>query len=349
MLYFLTALLLSVFFTLAVRRLAIYFNIVDEAREPRKKHLGKMPLLGGTAVFLSFWLVVIYLLFFTKLLGPNLQTNTLLLVCGAGAILMAVGFLDDKYSLPAMPRFIISAGCVLMVVLGGVGLEKITNPFGGVLYLDTWKINLGFLGARSVWSSVLVFVWILGMMYTTKILDGLDGLSTGISSIAALMIFFIASGARWHQPDVALVSLVFAGACLGFLIFNFHPAKIFLGEGGSLFLGFMLGILSVIAGGKIATALLVMAVPVLDLIRVVVMRLRKGKKIWQGDREHLHFQLVDLGFGQKKIVLIFYFIAFVFGITTLFLQSMQKIFALFFLFLLMIFLGLFLASKQKHS
>jgi len=344
--YFFAALILSVIFTVLVRSLAKKLNIMDEPNEERKKHIGRVPLLGGLAIFFSFWLVTGYVIFFTKLFGPNLQPEKLFWVFAASIILMVVGCLDDKYKIKPAPRLLVAAACVLIVILGGVNLDKITNPFGGILYLDFWQAHLGILGTISVSAAMLVFFWILGMMFTTKILDGLDGLSSGITVIGSLMIFFIASGERWHQPDVALLALVFAGACLGFLLFNFYPAKIFLGEGGSLFIGFMLGVLSVIAGGKIATALLVMAVPILDLARVAVVRIRKGKSFWQGDREHLHFRLVDSGLSQRQAVLIFYSIAIIFGTSTLFFQSQQKLYALIFLFLLMLALGIFLARKK---
>ncbi|MBU0545640.1 undecaprenyl/decaprenyl-phosphate alpha-N-acetylglucosaminyl 1-phosphate transferase [Patescibacteria group bacterium] len=344
--YFILAFALSLVATYAVKKFAERAGIVDRPDEKVKKHKKAVPLLGGLAIFLSFWLVVAYLAFFTNLFGANLQPQKLIMVFIASVPLMIIGYFDDKHKLPAVWRLGLSAVCVLLLVLGGLGLNKITNPFGGVLYLDFWQINLGFLGYFSLVSGSLVFLWIIGMMYTTKILDGLDGLSTGIASIASFMIFFIANGERWHQPDVALLSLVFAGACLGFLVFNFYPAKIFLGEGGSLFVGFMLGVLSVISGGKIATALLVMAVPILDLARVVFVRARKGQSIFKGDREHMHFRLLDLGFSHRQTVLLYYTIAFIFGITTLFFQSIQKLFALAVLLALMCLFGFWLGKKE---
>ncbi|MDO8499607.1 MAG: MraY family glycosyltransferase [bacterium] len=339
MIYFLSAFILSVIFTAITRRLALRFGVIDVALIARKKHAGSIPLLGGAGIFLGFWLVSGWALFFTDLLGKNLVANEMFWVFLVGLVIMIVGFLDDKFHLPPLLRFIVSAVCVAVVVWSGVTLDKITNPFGGVIFLDAWKFVPG----------LIVFIWILSMMYTTKILDGLDGLSTGVSVIAAFMIFFIANGERWYQPDVAIWAAIFAGACLGFLIFNFHPAKIFLGEGGSMWLGFMLGVLSVISGGKIATALLVMAVPVLDVARVIIMRIKRGQPIWIGDREHLHFRLVDLGFGEKRTVLFYYLVAILFGLSTLILQSAQKLFMLGVLFVLMIILSLWLSCQPDRK
>jgi len=131
--------------------------------------------------------------------------------------------------------------------------------------------------------------------------------------------------------------LIFSACCLGFLFFNWHPAKIFLGEGGSLLLGFILGVLAIISGGKIAIALLVMGIPILDVIWTIIRRLVAGKNPFKfADRGHLHFRLLDLGLGQKRTVLIFYFLAAIFGVSGLFLQSLGKVFALLILFAIML-------------
>ncbi len=335
MIYFFLAFGLSLLFTWLVGKIAKYFGIVDRPDIERKKHSRPVPLLGGVGIFLAFWLVTGYLACFTNFFEPNLSVIKIGWVFLASVPLLLIGYFDDKYKVRPLWRLLISIFCVVLVIFGGVGLNKITNPLGGVLPVSFWLSN------------ILVFCWVMGMMYTVKILDGLDGLATGITTIGSLMIFFIANGDRWHQPDVALWALVLAGACLGFLFFNFYPAKIFLGEGGGLFIGFMLGIFSVIAGGKIATALLVMALPILDLARVLATRFYKGRKIWTGDREHLHYKLLDFGLSQRQTVLLFYLIAFVFGITTLFLQSAQKIFALIFLLVIMLGVGIKLGQKNN--
>ena len=145
------------------------------------------------------------------------------------------------------------------------------------------------------------------------------------------------------------MALVLAGTCLGFLLFNFHPAKIFLGESGSLFVGFMLGVLAVVGGGKLATALLVMAVPILDLARVMYVRHKRGQAIMQGDREHLHFKLLDRGWSERNVVILYYVVAAAFGTTTLFLQSYQKLLALGFLAIAMIAVGWRIANSPLEG
>ena len=347
MIYFLLAFFLTIVFTWLVKKISLKWKILDKPDGFRKQHSKPVPLLGGLAIFLSFWLIVAYLIFFTNLIGQNIQPTQLIGVFFGSCILMVVGFFDDLRGLPALTRLILSVAAVLLVLAGGVGLTAITNPLGGVFDLNIWQLDLGVWGTVVVLADLLVFFWLMGMMYTSKILDGLDGLSTGIVAIGAFMIFGLSNLSKFYQPDTALIAIVLAGACLGFLIFNFYPAKIFLGEGGSLFLGFALGVLAVIAGGKFATALLVMAVPVMDLIRVIYVRLSRKQHIFQGDREHLHFRLLKVGLSERQTVLWLYLIAFLFGLTTLFFQSQQKLIALIFLAIVMIISIIWLGKKER--
>lgn len=348
MIYFVLALGLSLGLTFLAKNLAARRGLIDLPDGGRKQHGRPTPLGGGLAIFTAFW-VSVALLSLTGQLGQNLAPERLWGVLAGGAILMIFGWFDDQRGLSPSWRLLGGVLAAFLVILGGVGLDKITNPLGGVLRLDGWQVALGPLGQIAVIADLLVFFWLLGMTYTVKILDGLDGLAAGVTAIGALMIFLVANGERWHQPDVALVALVFAGACLGFLFFNFHPAKIFLGEGGGLWLGFTLGVLSVIAGGKIATALLVMAVPILDLIRVVYLRLKTGQPIFHGDRRHLHYRLLDIGFSHQQAVLALYAIAILFGLTTVFLQSFNKLIVLILLAALMLLFGFWLGEKDERG
>ena len=176
------------------------------------------------------------------------------------------GVVDDKYGLKPHESIwgpILAAVCILMA---GIRVGTITNPFGGLITF------VGWIGI------VVTFLWLVGMMYTTKFLDGLDGLVSGIGGIGGLIIFFLSITAISNQPETALISIIFAASCIGFLVFNFNPAKIFLGEGGSLFIGFMLGSLAIVSGGKIATTLLILGIPLLDAVWVVLRRIIVEKK-----------------------------------------------------------------------
>ena len=347
MMYFLVAFGGAIFFTFIVRKLAITSNILDRPEGNRKKHQIPVPLLGGVGIWVSFWLVVGYIVFFTSLFGKSVNSPQLLGIFIGSLIVIILGVLDDKYSLSPRVRLPTTLLAAFIVVISGVSLREITNPFGGVLNLNIWPISIESLGRMFIFGDIVVFFWLVGMMYTTKILDGLDGLATGITTIGAFMIFFLTQTTRFFQPEVGLLALVFAGCCLGFLVFNFNPARIFLGESGSLFLGFFMGTLAVISGGKIATALLVMAVPILDLARVLIVRIVSGKKISEGDREHLHFKLLDRGISVRKTVLLLYAVSFLFGITTLVLPSRMKFVVLIILMLSMVGVGVWLQVGDR--
>ncbi|PIZ95707.1 MAG: hypothetical protein COX81_00335 [Candidatus Magasanikbacteria bacterium CG_4_10_14_0_2_um_filter_37_12] len=344
--YFIFAFFLSLFITAIVRMVMQKYHIVDIPRtKTRKIHKKKIPLGGGLAIFISFFLIIFLLL--SNSFGQEILPKHIWGLFFGGLVLMVGGILDDKYNLKAKYQILFPILAALTVILFGIGPHEITNPLGGVFTLDQWVLSVGTLGNWVVLADTLVFCWLMGMMFTTKFLDGLDGLVTGVVSIGAMMIFFLSLQAQWYQPEVALFSIVFAGCCLGFLVWNWHPAKIFLGEGGSLFTGFMIGSLAIISGGKIATTLLVMGIPALDVIRVIMRRIQKKKPIHIGDNEHLHFKLIESGLTQRQAVLLMYVISFLFGVTTLFLQSSEKLVALVFLFILMLLLGVWFGKKSR--
>jgi len=347
MFYFFSAFILSVLSVLAVKWLAVRYQILDRPDHLRKLQSAPVPLWGGAAIFLSFWIVVGYLALFTDLLTKHFGGYKLFGVFVGSVIILLLGLWEDWRELGIKKRFIFTALAVLAVLFGGVYLDGITNPFGGILPLDFWKINFGILGNVLVVGDTVVFFWLMGMMYTTKILDGLDGLTTGITLIGAIVIYFLTTTTKFHQTDTAILALVLIGACAGFLLFNFYPAKIYLGESGSLFTGFILGVLSITAGGKIATALLVMGIPILDLIRVIWHRKKLGRSIFSGDREHLHFRLVDSGWSVPKTVIFLYLLALLFGLSTLFLSSIAKIVALIILAVGFVGLEIFVSHKIK--
>jgi len=338
---FLASAALAFVLTLAVRSAAIKFKILDYPDNDRKRHTSPVPLWGGLAIFLAFWAMVVWLIFCTNIEHKHLSDASLAgLFLGSG-LLVIIGLIDDKRRLSPIFRLGATAVAAFCVIAGGTELTAITNPFGGYIPLDMWHV-----GDLLVLANALIFFWILGMTYTVKILDGLDGLVNGVVMIGALMIHFLTASGQFYQADVSAISLILAGVCLGSLILNFYPAKIFLGEAGGLFLGFVLGALAIVAGGKIATALLVLAVPILDLARVIYLRFKIGQPVFSGDRRHLHFKLLDLGLGHRQTVLIFYAIALAFGLTTLFLHSWGKLIILALLCVGMIVFGVWLARKK---
>jgi UDP-GlcNAc:undecaprenyl-phosphate GlcNAc-1-phosphate transferase len=253
-----------------------------------------------------------------------------------GLVLVIGGYLDDRYRLRPSRQFLFPLLAVGIVAAAGVGISRITNPFGGILKLAPF-VTVAFTVA-----------WLLGTTYTMKLLDGLDGLVAGITAIGALLITALSLTHRYFQPDVAVISLALAGATLGFLVFNFHPARIFLGEGGSTLCGFLLGILAIISGGKVATALLVLGIPAVDVALVVGQRLAGRRGPFIGDRSHLHFRLFNLGFSHRGAVLFLYVLALGFGMTTLFLQAREKVVALGMIAVIAVVLSVVAARRRKR-
>jgi UDP-GlcNAc:undecaprenyl-phosphate GlcNAc-1-phosphate transferase len=317
----LLALSLSLITTRLVISLARRFEILDRPDAgpgpSRKIHSQATPLLGGLAIFLSYFSLLF--LFPDRFLSGNLHWPHLIGFFIGALLIIIGGILDDKYDLPPQRQIIFPLLAVSAVILGGVEITKISNPFGG--FLD--------LGSLFLVSPVMIAIWLLGMMYTTKLLDGVDGLVSGLGAIGGFIIFLFTVTTRYYQPDIAFAAILLTGAALGFLAFNWHPAKIFLGEGGSLLIGYILGVLAIISGGKIAIALLIMGIPILDVALTIVRRLALGHNPFRfADRRHLHHRLLSLGLGQRMTVLVFYTLSLVFGLSGLFLQSRGKFWAL---------------------
>lgn len=338
-LIFSSAFLATIILTLLVRRLAWRFDIVDKAAgQERKIHRGAIPLLGGLAIFISYFL---FLLVFNNYFRHGELGWSQLLGFLAGAILIMIGgFLDDRYNLPPRAQVVFPILAALAAIAGGIGIAKISSPFGGIIDL----------GATAWVGPLLVFFWLLGLMYTTKLLDGVDGLVSGLSVIGGLVIFLFTLTTRYYQPNIAFAAGLLAAVSLGFLVLNWHPAKIFLGEGGSLLLGYILGVLAVISGGKIAIALLVMGIPIMDVVWTILRRSLAGRNPFRSaDRKHLHHRLLSLGLGQRRTVLIFYALSLIFGLSGLFLQSRGKFWALIVLLFIMLGIVIIFSWREKRS
>ncbi|MCD6442201.1 undecaprenyl/decaprenyl-phosphate alpha-N-acetylglucosaminyl 1-phosphate transferase [bacterium] len=355
LIFFLASFILSLILTPFIRWLAIRFDILDRPEiSKRKIHTKAIPLLGGVAVFLSFFIVLLIAKYFSLLPGLVPSNKHLIGVIIAASFLMLGGFLDDKYHLSPIQQFIWPVLACLTIIISGIGITFMNNPFGsGYLYFDTVKIEILRLNGVPYYftplSDVLTFLWLLLLMYSTKLLDGLDGLVSGVTVIGALSITALCLFTQFYQPDVASMSLILAGAFSGFLIFNFHPAKIFLGEGGSLLAGFFLGVLAIISGSKFATTFLILGLAVLDLISVVFQRFfEKGHSLFSPDKKHLHFRLLEAGFSHRCAVIFYWFIALIFGFIALFLRTQGKFLALLALIVLGSFLIIFLSRKKEN-
>ncbi|MBM7853691.1 UDP-GlcNAc:undecaprenyl-phosphate GlcNAc-1-phosphate transferase [Desulfohalotomaculum tongense] len=293
------AVVFSLLLTPWVRRLAFKVKAIDRPDE-RKVHKSPMPRMGGLAVFLSFALTVI-------LLRPFSLPLAGLLV--GGLLIVLLGILDDIKGLPAKVKLGGQILAALAVVPFGIQVDFITNPLtGGIITLGIFAVPL------------TVF-WIISVTNAVNLIDGLDGLAGGTSMIAALTVAAVA----WKQGviyggsgvhfEVAVLAVILAGAILGFLRYNFYPAKIFLGDTGSMFLGYCLSVLAVMGLTKSAAAIsvfipiVILGIPLLDTFFAIVRRCCKHQPIFKPDKEHLHHRLMALGFSHRQAVLVIYCIS----------------------------------------
>ena len=316
-----------------VGRLAIRHGVLDRPDGGRKQHSRPIPLWGGLALLAALVLGVTAAAAVGAVPGTHIKFKFLVGLAAAVGLLTAGGMLDGKFNLRPGRQFVWPVLAALAVIASGIGVTYVTNPLGGLVYLNELSVTVlwwdGLPYKLTVLADLFTLVWLLGMTYTTKLLDGLDGLVVGVTGIGALVLAAVSLMREVAQPDTAVLAMILAGACFGFLIFNANPARIFLGEGGSTLCGFALGVLAIISGGKIATALLVLGLPILDAALVIIRRVVIERRPFSvGDRSHLHFRLIDAGLSIRETVLIYYLTAALFGITTLVLRGWQKILAL---------------------
>lgn len=314
--------------TAIIQWVAKKLKIVDKPGAERKIHKKPIPLLGGVAIFLSFNLVVLLYAFFSdKLTSDTILLKNIIGLSLGTLFLVIGGILDDKYNLKARWQIIWPILAVLSVILFGVGIDWITNPFGeGIIALDKNVIDVfwhnGVLYKITLLADIFTFIWLMAMTYTTKLLDGLDGLVSGVTIIAALFMFFTAiNKGDIIQYDVALMAMIIMGVFAGFLVFNWNPASIFLGEGGSTMAGFLLGAISIISGSKVGVTLMLLSIPVLDLLWTVIRRLMERKSFAKDDNKHLHHRLLAAGFSHKGAVTFLYLITVVFGLVAYYFQD----------------------------
>ncbi len=326
-----------------IMKLAIRLKVVDNpVASSRKIHKLPIPLLGGTAIFIVSSLGILIFNYFSLANFSLISDGHLLWVLLGGLILILGGYLDDKYNLKPYHQIFFPILATLIIIFSGIKISYVSNFITGN--------NSDILFLAPAIGTVLTFIWLMAMMYTTKLLDGLDGLLTGIASIASLSIFIISL--VWDVPMSAtsIWALLILGSCLGFLIYNWNPAKIFLGEGGSLFLGYILGVLSIISGSKIATTILVMGIPMLDVGWVIIKRMSKKQSPFShSDQKHLHYQLLEIGFNQKQAVIFLYLISLVFGLLAILNGSWGKILGLVVLFIFMVSLLSYIYIKERKS
>ncbi|MNH84361.1 putative undecaprenyl-phosphate N-acetylglucosaminyl 1-phosphate transferase [compost metagenome] len=310
---FIVSLVLALGLTPLVKKFAIKVGVVD-VPNARKVHTRVMPRLGGLGIYLSFVIGLVALLPFipdSYISSRDLDFVGAFLV--GGTMIVLLGALDDRFDLSAKLKLLIQIATACVVVFGfDIKIEFANIPFHTYSSVETWM------------SIPFTILWIVGVTNAINLIDGLDGLAAGVSAIAigtiAVMAFIMGN------EITAVLCLLLLGSILGFLYFNFHPAKIFMGDSGSLFLGFSLALLSLLGFKQVAivsflTPLILIGVPLSDTMFAIVRRWMQKKPIFSPDKGHLHHCLRELGFSHRQTVLIIYGIAAFFGVLAIIQSS----------------------------
>lgn len=260
-------------------------------KSSRHIHNHWLTRVGGVAIILGFLTAILFDRFLV--ITPEIYAVML-----ASIIILIMGIWDDFLEVNWKIQFFFQIIISGLIFVMGIRIYFITNPFsGGLINLDT---EFGIL-----FSIGIVILWIVSLMNVMNWLDGIDGLSGGVAFLTGLTIFFLSLKPEVNQPPVAILAAIFLGAVLAFLIFNFYPSRILAGTSGAMFMGFFIAVLSIFAGTKIATALLVLLVPFIDFVWVIGERFREKRSIFKPDQSHLHHKLLKLGWSQKKINALF--------------------------------------------
>ena len=298
---FVTAFVLALIFTPAAIKLAPKIGAVDIPKDGRRMHTKAMPRFGGLAIFVG---TIASLAIYG---GDN---EKIIPVIIGGAIIYILGVVDDLKNLDAKLKFGVQLLVAVLMYYMGLRIKFITNYFGE-----------GALHFGEAMCFVVTVLWIVGITNTINLIDGLDGLAAGTAAISSLCIAYVAyiHGDEYGMLIVCLAMLALAGSCLGFLPFNFFPAKIFMGDGGSLFLGFMIAVLSVVGPLKRSTIVavvvpvIVLGIPIFDTFFAILRRLVNRRPIMEADKGHLHHRLMESGYGQRRAVLMLYGISAIMG------------------------------------
>ena len=298
------SMIVSLILTPIIIKISQKMDIVDKPNY-RKVHTKPISVLGGTVILFSFLLGI--------WLGHPIETEVKPLVIGS-VLIYLVGLIDDIYDLKPIIKLIGQIVAALVVVYYGVTIDFISLPIGPT-------IHFGILGVP------ITVIWIVAITNAINLIDGLDGLASGVSAIALATIGFIAI----LQANIFIIMIcsVLIGALLGFLCFNFHPAKIFLGDSGALLIGFIVGFLSLLGFKNITFVslffpIVILAVPFIDTLFAMIRRVKKGQHIMQADKSHLHHKLLELGYSHRQTVVLIYSIAILFSLSSIILYLSQS-------------------------
>ncbi len=294
------AFFIAVTLTPVVRTFAYKFKVTDIPKDNRRMHKSEMPLMGGLAIFLAF--VTGTLVF------CNIDSKVIGMLLGS-LLIVVTGIIDDKYDMNPLIKLFFQIASGLIAVLSGIVIEQV-DLFGHI-------ISFGKL------SGVVSLIWIVILTNAINLIDGLDGLSCGVSAISSVTLLLSLVNSADTPVNVIIMIACLAGSCLGFLPFNFNPAKIFMGDTGALFLGYSMSVMSIMGCFKLNAVVsfwvpfLVFALPLIDTFFAFTRRILTGKNPFSADRGHMHHRLIDRGFDQRHAVLILYAVSGVSGVAAI--------------------------------
>ena len=332
----LVALILSFSATPVVKWFAQRIGAIDIPNDARRIHKTPIPRLGGLAIFIGFLLSVILLV------DIDIQIRGILV---GSIVIVIVGVIDDIIPLPALLKFFIQIFAALIAVYHGVIIDAFSSPF---VFSASEYVHLGSF------SVPITVLWIVAITNSVNLIDGLDGLAVGVSIISSIVMLIISL--MVSEPNVAVIMAALTGACLGFMPYNFNPAKIFMGDTGALLLGYILATMSILGLFKMyalvsfAAPFLALALPLFDTSFAFLRRLLQGKNPMSPDRGHFHHRLIDMGLNQKQAVMIMYSISGVLGLAAVVIATSDKIRALILIVALLIAAAIvFFVYKGKRS
>lgn len=305
---FVTALVLAYVLTPSVKKLAIRLGALDKP-DARKVHKHPIPRMGGLAIYAGFMVAT--------LISMHMSLEIIGILVG-GTVILIVGIIDDMIQLQAKVKLAGQIVAAAILVLFGVQIEWLTNPFGDLIYFDYLSIPI-------------TIFWVVGLTNTVNLIDGLDGLAAGVSTIAALTILLVAL--QQNFLVVAVLTAALAGGAVGFLQYNFNPAEIFMGDTGSMFLGYMLAAISILGAVKSAATIalvvpiVALGLPIMDTTFAIIRRYNSGQPIFKPDKGHLHHRLLAMGLTQKQAVLLMYVISGCLGLSAIALTEVNLGFA----------------------
>jgi len=329
---FVIALLISFILTPLVRSRAVKLNVLDRP-SARRIHKDAVPRLGGVSIYLSFFLTILILqLPFFDIQLIKLVGFPFTGIIAGGAIIFFLGLFDDIEPLSPKIKLFMQILAASVAWYLGIKISSVVNPFfHSDFFLFEFSVGEKVVNLSPLVSYLITVIWLVVITNAINLIDGMDGLATGVSLISATGIWALALDQRFDQPLGALVAAILAGGLLGFLRWNFNPARIFLGDSGAYLTGFLLASLTVTSVTKKVTLaimtpilILLFIVPIVDTLFAVIRRLLKGRSILEPDKEHLHHRILAFGFSQKIASYLLYSVSALFGLWATYLVSVQS-------------------------